>query len=109
MSADMASQRSRSGLMVIPDLSWSPGGVQFMVSPETNLGRGHNGLEKLMLHGKVEGRRASGRQRQTFMDSLSRFINTSNKSLSKMDIFRQTVNREAWKSLIVNVCARPDT
>ncbi|GFR88507.1 UDP-glucuronosyltransferase 2A1-like [Elysia marginata] len=41
---------------------------------------GHDGLEKLMLH--VEGRRARGRQRQTFMDSLSRFINTPNKSLS---------------------------
>ncbi|GFR73748.1 retrovirus-related Pol polyprotein LINE-1 [Elysia marginata] len=45
----------------------------------------HDGLEKLtlMLHGKVEGRRARGRQRQTFIDSLLRFINTSNKSLSK--------------------------
>ncbi|GFR98524.1 retrovirus-related Pol polyprotein LINE-1 [Elysia marginata] len=66
----------------------------------------HDGLEKLMLHGKVEGRCARGQQRQTFMDSLSRFINTPNKSLSKLDIFRQT---EAWKSLIVDVCARPDT
>ncbi|GFR58961.1 retrovirus-related Pol polyprotein LINE-1 [Elysia marginata] len=47
----------------------------------------HDGLEKLMLHGKVEGRHARGRQRQTFMDSLSRYINTSNKNLSKLDIF----------------------
>ncbi|GFR87303.1 hypothetical protein ElyMa_002490000, partial [Elysia marginata] len=62
-----------------------------------------------MLHGKVEGRHARGRQRQTFMDSLSRFINTPNKSLSKLDIFRQTEDREAWKSLIVDACARPDT
>ncbi|GFS15491.1 eukaryotic translation initiation factor 3 subunit F [Elysia marginata] len=69
----------------------------------------HDGLEKLMLHGKVEGRRARGRQRQTFMDSLSRFINTPSKSQSKLDIFRQTEDREAWKSVIVNVCARPDT
>ncbi|GFR59116.1 eukaryotic translation initiation factor 3 subunit F [Elysia marginata] len=69
----------------------------------------HDGLEKLILHGKVEGRRARGRQRQNFMDSLSRFINTLNKSLSKLDIFRQTENREAWKCPIVDVCARPDT
>ncbi|GFS17963.1 hypothetical protein ElyMa_003252000 [Elysia marginata] len=58
-----------------------------------------------MLHGKnVEGRRARGRQRQTCMDSLSRFINVSNKSMSKMDIFRWTEDREAWKSLMVDVC-----
>ncbi|GFR76567.1 hypothetical protein ElyMa_002215900 [Elysia marginata] len=69
----------------------------------------HKGLEKLMLHGKVEGRRARGRQRQTFMDGLSRFINTPNKSLSKLDIFRLTEDRETWKSLIVDVSARPDT
>ncbi|GFR67726.1 hypothetical protein ElyMa_000258300 [Elysia marginata] len=62
-----------------------------------------------MLHGKVEGRRARGRQRQTFKDSLSRFIKKSNDSLSRLDIFRQTEDREAWKSLIVDVCARPDT
>ncbi|GFR93763.1 eukaryotic translation initiation factor 3 subunit F [Elysia marginata] len=67
----------------------------------------HDSLEKLMLHGKVEGRRARGRQRQTFMNSLSRFINTPSKSLSKLDIFRQTEDREAWKSLIVDVCTRP--
>ncbi|GFS00604.1 eukaryotic translation initiation factor 3 subunit F [Elysia marginata] len=65
----------------------------------------HESLEKLMLLGKVEGRRARGRQRQTSMDSLPRFINTSNKSL---DIFRRTEDREAWKSPIVDVCARPD-
>ncbi|GFR94609.1 retrovirus-related Pol polyprotein LINE-1 [Elysia marginata] len=68
----------------------------------------HDGVEKLMLHRKVEGRRARGR-RQIFMDSLSRFINTSNKSLPKLDIFLQTEGREAWKSLIVDVCPRPDT
>ncbi|GFS02375.1 endonuclease-reverse transcriptase [Elysia marginata] len=61
-------------------------------------------LEKLMLHGKVEGRRARGRQPQTFMDSVSRFINTSNKSLS-----RHTEDREAWKFPIADVCARPGT
>ncbi|GFS20846.1 eukaryotic translation initiation factor 3 subunit F [Elysia marginata] len=69
----------------------------------------HDGLEKLMLHGKVEGRSARGRQRQTFMDILSRFFNTPNKSLSKLDIFRQSEDRETWKFLIVDVCARPDT
>ncbi|RUS78482.1 hypothetical protein EGW08_013770 [Elysia chlorotica] len=69
----------------------------------------HDGLEKLMLHGKVERKRARGRQRQTFMDSLSRFINTWNKNLSKLEISRRTEDREAWKSLIVDVCARPDT
>ncbi|GFR58509.1 hypothetical protein ElyMa_005362700 [Elysia marginata] len=73
----------------------------------------HNSLEKLILHGKVEGRCARGRQQQTFVDSLSPFISTPSKSLSKLDkltyIFWQTEDREAWKSLIVDVCARPDT
>ncbi|GFS03955.1 eukaryotic translation initiation factor 3 subunit F [Elysia marginata] len=69
----------------------------------------NDGLEKLMLHGKVEGRRARGATTTFFMDSLLRFINTSNKSLSKLDIFRQTEDRKAWKSLIANFCARPDT
>ncbi|GFR58007.1 RNA-directed DNA polymerase from mobile element jockey [Elysia marginata] len=39
----------------------------------------HNGLEK----------------RETGMHSLLRFINTQKKSLSKLDIFRQTADREA--------------
>ncbi|GFR81134.1 endonuclease-reverse transcriptase [Elysia marginata] len=47
----------------------------------------HDGQEKLLLHGKMEGRRARSRQPQTFMDSLSRFINRPNKSLSKLDIY----------------------
>ncbi|GFR73988.1 hypothetical protein ElyMa_002151500 [Elysia marginata] len=54
-----------------------------------------DGLEKLMLHESVEGRHTRGRQRQTFIDSLSRFINTLNESLPKPDIFRQTEEGEA--------------
>ncbi|GFS22483.1 retrovirus-related Pol polyprotein [Elysia marginata] len=37
----------------------------------------HGGLEKLMMHGKVEGRRARGIQRQTFMDSEEVFTTLS--------------------------------
>ncbi|GFR72191.1 hypothetical protein ElyMa_005699600 [Elysia marginata] len=54
----------------------------------------HDGLEKLMLHGKMEGRRARGRQRQTFLDSLSRFINIANESLSKLAIYSDRLKTE---------------
>ncbi|GFR81714.1 RNA-directed DNA polymerase from mobile element jockey [Elysia marginata] len=37
------------------------------------------------------------------------FHQHTEESLSKLNIFRQTEDREAWKSLIVDVCASPDT
>ncbi|GFR70495.1 hypothetical protein ElyMa_000330000 [Elysia marginata] len=68
----------------------------------------HDGLkEKLMLHGKrKEDALADDNDRLSW--TVCRFINTSNKSLSKLDI-TWTEDREAWKSLIVDVCAMPDT
>ncbi|GFS00355.1 hypothetical protein ElyMa_004552600 [Elysia marginata] len=66
----------------------------------------HDGLEKLILHGKVKRKtRSRSTTTQSFMDSLSRLINISKKTLSKLGIFRRTEDREAWKSLIVDVCA----
>ncbi|GFS13133.1 hypothetical protein ElyMa_001389200 [Elysia marginata] len=53
----------------------------------------HDGLEKLMLHGKgkedalaVDNDRLSWVVCLTFMDSLSRFINISHKSLSTLSL-----------------------
>jgi len=68
-----------------------------------------NGIEKLMLCGKINGTRDRGRQRQTFMDSLQRLTSDKDNSLSKIELIRKTEDRKIWKSLVVDACARPDT
>ena len=68
-----------------------------------------NGLEKLVLCGKIEGTRDRGRQRQTYMDSMRRLTSNKDNTLSKIELIRKTEDRKDWKSLVVDVCARQDT
>ena len=68
-----------------------------------------NGLEKLVLCGKINGTRGQGRQRQTYMDSMRRLTSDQDNTLTRVELIRRTEDREDWKSLVVNVCARPDT
>ena len=68
-----------------------------------------NGLEKLVLCGKIKGTRGQGRQRQTYMDSMRRLTSDQDNTLTRVELIRRTEDREDWKSLVVNVCARPDT
>ena len=58
------------------------------------------GLEKDCLLGRVAGRRARGRQRKKFMDSLLEDIGGR---YSVAEMVRMADERENWRSMIANV------
>ena len=64
------------------------------------------GLEHLVISGKIEGKRDRGRQRMTYTDSLRRYVN---RDLNNTDFIHRAGNREDWRNMIVDVCLRPDT
>ena len=57
-----------------------------------------NGMENLMATGKVEGKRAPGRQRQKMMDGVTEWINTegNNTTIHRMN------DRMEWRAMIAN-------
>ena len=57
-------------------------------------------LEKLALQGKIEGRRARGRQRMKYIDSLLKDINSVN---GMRDLMRLAEDRKSWRSMIAHV------
>ena len=58
------------------------------------------GLENLCLTGKIEGRRARGRQREKYMDGLRRVTGGEHTAVELIHMARR---REDWKSMIANV------
>ena len=56
-------------------------------------------LENLCLTGRIEGRRARGRQRETYLDGLKR---VTGEEFSGVELLRKTDNREEWRSMIAN-------
>ena len=64
----------------------------------------HKGLEFLSLTGKIEGTRSRGRQRITFLDSLSSFVTGNNKD--NIALLRMTEDRDRWRIMIADVCLR---
>ena len=58
------------------------------------------GLENLCLTGKIEGRRARGRQREKYMDGLRRVTGGDRTAVELIQMARR---REDWKSMIANV------
>ena len=61
-------------------------------------------LENLSLTGKIEGKRARGRQRDTFMKSLARILDGN---WTTGSLLQATADRKRWQSMIANV--RVDT
>ena len=64
----------------------------------------HKGLEFLSLTGKIEGTRSRGRERITFLDSLSSFVTGNNKD--NIALLRMTEDRDRWRIMIADVCSR---
>ena len=62
-------------------------------------------LEHLILTGKIEGKRSRGRQRITYTESLK----CATQRRSSTELFHLTGDREAWKSMVADVCNRPGT
>ena len=54
-------------------------------------------MEKILMLGKIEGRRRRGLQRMGWLDGIT---NTIDMSLSK---FQKTVDREAWRAIVHGV------
>ena len=59
-----------------------------------------NKLEKLTLQGKIEGRRARGRQRMKYMDSL---LKDNNEINGMRELMRLAEDRKSWRSMIAHV------
>ena len=57
-----------------------------------------DGLENLMVTGKIEGRRSRGRQRKTYIRSLSEWTKKS-----QIELLRATRHRQRWRSMIADV------
>ena len=64
-------------------------------------------IEHLTVTGKIEGKRARGRQRITFIDSLNKW--STNKNTSNNNFIQLTTDRTAWKTMIADVCNRCGT
>ena len=52
----------------------------------------------------IEGTRSRGRQRITFLDSLSSFVTGNNKD--NIALLRMTEDRDRWRIMIADVCSR---
>ena len=59
-----------------------------------------DGLEKLVTSGFIEGKRARGRQRITYIDSLRR---DTSEIKTNTDYIRFTEDRTTWRSMISKV------
>ena len=56
------------------------------------------GLENLSVTGKINGKRSRGRQRITYIASISRWMNAT-----EQEVLNTTKDRKKWKSMIANV------
>ena len=57
-------------------------------------------LEHLSVTGKISGKQSGGRQRLTYIASLSRWMN-----VAEQELLKTTKDRKKWKSMIADVLA----
>ena len=69
-----------------------------------NRGRG---LEHLALTGRINGTRDRGCQRLTYLGTLNCWA--TQKQQTNMEFLRVSDDRDAWRSMITDVCLRPGT
>ena len=72
------------------------------------------GLEELMLTGRVNGKRSRERQRLTYLESLSKWMTeqvdeTKKLQVARLKILRTAKDRELWRTMVVNVRGEYDT
>ena len=58
-----------------------------------------DGMEKLVVEGKLEGRRSRGRPRRSYINTLMKVNGES----SAVDFVRKAQQREDWHTMVVNV------
>ena len=61
-------------------------------------------LEDVAITGKIEGKRARGRQRLTFISSLSHWM-----KINEKDIIRTAKDRDLWRTMAANVLEEQGT
>ena len=66
-----------------------------------------DGLEKLILIGKICGTKSIESQHTKYTDSLNNFV--TRKESPNNELIGKTDDREDWKAMITNVCNRPGT
>ena len=63
-----------------------------------------NSIQRVILEGKIEGKRGKGRPRVKWMDNIKDWMN-----LNYCDCVRLANSREEWKSMTVNLLGADDT
>src|SRR3984893_15745544 len=66
------------------------------------------GMEDLILNGKIQGARSRGRPRQTYMESLCNWMRNQlpeeeMKNITVINILRTTKDRQSWRAMIAYV------
>ena len=61
-------------------------------------------MECLVLQGLIQGKRARGRQRETYLDRIQRLV-----GVRACDIIQSVRSREGWKSMVAKACIRQGT
>ena len=61
--------------------------------------RRHDTMQKMILEGRIEGRRARGRQRKTWLENIK---TTTERTMAECR--ELALEREDWRTMISNLC-----
>ena len=66
-----------------------------------------DGIEKTSMTGKIEGERGRGRQRLTYLQSLTNWA--TNNQINNTSLLRMAEDRQDWRDMVADVCNRQGT